>query len=204
MSAKLWDRRYAAVPGLYGEAPNDFLQAQARLLKPHSRVLCVGDGEGRNGVHLAELGHDVVALDVSEVALTHARELAERRGVHLETWHVDLAHYIELGDPPKPWDAVVCIFVHLPMPLRRAVARELTRQTAPGGRLLLEAYTPAQLALGTGGPKDPSLLVTRADVVDDWGDGWQLDVRLVERHVREGSGHTGLASVVQAIGLRLA
>lgn len=202
MSEQLWDERYRALPSVFGEEPNDFVRAQARLLKPRSRLLCVGDGEGRNGVYLASLGHDVVSLDQSSVGLEKARQLAAARGVEIETWHVGLEHYIGLGDPPARWDAVVCIFVHLPPQLRRQVARELTVQTAPGGLLLLEAYTPAQRAFGTGGPKDPELLMTRADVVADWSEGWQLDVRIVEREIHEGPGHRGLSSVVQAIGLR--
>lgn len=202
MTEELWDGRYRREDFLFGEAPNDFLRDQARLLRPGSRVLCVGDGEGRNGVYLASLGHGVVSLDESGVGLAKARSLAERRGVSIETWHVGLEHYIGLGDPPEPWDAVVHIFVHLPPELRRDVAVELTRQTRPGGVLLLEAYTPAQVVLGTGGPKDPERLVTRADVLDDWGDQWQLDARIVERMVREGTAHDGLSSVVQAIGLR--
>lgn len=202
MTEQHWDDRFGAEQYVFGEEPNDFLRAQTRLLKPGSRVLCIGDGEGRNSVHLASLGHDVVSQDQSGVGLAKARALAERRGVEIETWHVALEHYITLGDPPKRWDAVVSIFVHLPPELRGAVARELTRQTAPGGFLLLEAYTPAQLAFGTGGPKDPSLLLTRADVEADWSDGWQLDIRIVERDIQEGPGHRGLSSTVQAIGLR--
>lgn len=202
MTAGIWDERYGGEEFLYGEEPNDFLREQAKLLRKGSRVLCVADGEGRNGVFLAGLGHDVVSLDLSEVGLEKARRLAERRGVALDTWCVNLADYVERPAPDRPWDAVVVIFVHLQPELRHKVARVLTEQTAPGGVLLLEAYTPAQLMLGTGGPPDPRLLQTRADMQADWGDGWQLDVRLLEREVHEGAGHTGLASVVQAVGIR--
>ena len=77
----------------------------------------------------------------------------------------------------------------------------LDLDTRLGGKLVLEAYTPAQLSLGTGGPKDPELLMKRDDVASDW-QGWHLDVRLVERRIFEGMGHQGLSSVVQALGLR--
>lgn len=201
MTAEFWDERYSHPNFVFGYRPNDFLKAQARLLKPGSRVLCLGDGEGRNGVWLAERGHDVVSLDFSRVALDKAEQLAAERGVSLETWHVDLAEWVDHPDPLRQWDAVVSIFVHLPADLRRRVAVAVTRQSAPGAKLILEAYTPAQIALGTGGPTDPALLLTRDAVLHDWAD-WRLDVRLVERRIFEGMGHQGLSSVVQALGLR--
>lgn len=197
-----WDERFAAEGYVYGEEPNDFLRDHAKLLRPGSRVLCVGDGEGRNGVFLAGLGHEVVSLDQSRTGLAKAEDLARRRAVRIETWHVDLADYVRQPAPERQWDAVVSIFCHLPAELGHAVARTLTAQTREGGVLLLEAYTRAQPAFGTGGPKDPALLVTRAQVRDDWDEGWELDVRLVERRVNGGRLHNGLSSVVQAIGLR--
>ena len=200
MTSEFWDDRYTHPNFIFGYKPNDFLKAQARLLKPGSRVLCLGDGEGRNGVWLAERGHDVVSLDFSRVALDKAEALAAERGVEIETWHVDLAQWVDQSDPKQKWDAIVSIFVHLPAPLRRRVAETATRQSRPGASLILEAYTPAQLALGTGEPKLPELLMSRADVLEDWHD-WRLDVRILERRIFEGMGHQGLSSVVQALGL---
>ncbi len=199
MTAEFWDERYSHPNRVFGYRPNDFLAAQARFLKPASRVLCIGDGEGRNGVFLASKGHDVVSLDFSRVGLAKAEALAAEKGVSIETRCVDLADWADEPAPEPPWDAVVMIFVHLPAELRRRVARAATAQCAPGAMLVLEAYTPAQLMLGTGGPKDPELLVTRGAVQEDWV-GWHLDVRLVERRIFEGMAHQGLGSVVQALG----
>ncbi|RRD46572.1 class I SAM-dependent methyltransferase [Tessaracoccus sp. OH4464_COT-324] len=202
MSEAHWDERYRAEGARYGTEPNTFLRDNAHFLRPNSRVLCVGDGEGRNGVHLAGLGHRVVSLDQSSVGLAKARELAASRGVELETWHVGLEHYVGFGEAPEPWDGIVFIFVHLAPELRAAVARELTRQCAPGAVLLWESFSPAQRQLSSGGPHDISRLTTRADLAETWADGWRLDVRIVERVLKEGYGHDGLAAVVQAIGLR--
>lgn len=200
MSAEDWDERYRHPNFVYGYRPNDFLKGQARLLRPGSRVLCLGDGEGRNGVWLAQQGHDVVSLDFSQVALAKARALAQERGVAIETRCVDLAEWVDQPDPEQPFDAVVSIFLHLPAPLRRRVAQTATRQCAPGAKLILEAFTPAQPALGSGGPREPELLLSRADVQADW-EGWRLDVRILERRIFEGMAHQGLSSVVQALGL---
>lgn len=202
LSQEFWDERYGDPHRFfYGERPNDFLAAHARLIAPGSRVLCLADGEARNGVWLALQGHHVVSLDFSAVAQEKGRALAKARGVEVEFWCQDLADWVNEPDPEQPWDAVVSIFAHLPKSLAQAVAATATRQTRPGGMLLCEAYTPAQLSLGTGGPKTPDVLLTRTDVQDMWA-GWHLDVRLVERRIFEGPGHQGLSSVVQALGRR--
>ncbi len=52
--ADVWNTRYAGTDVyLFGEEPNDYLRAQAHLIPPGSDVLCLADGEGRNGVFLA-------------------------------------------------------------------------------------------------------------------------------------------------------
>ena len=58
-----WDAKYDVDGYLYGERPNAFLVDQAYRFTPGQRVLAVGDGEGRNGVWLAEQGPSVVADD---------------------------------------------------------------------------------------------------------------------------------------------
>ena len=64
-----WEARFAATDYIFGTAPNAFLKSQAHLLKPGQKALTLADGEGRNGVWLAEQGLDVLALDFSPNAL---------------------------------------------------------------------------------------------------------------------------------------
>lgn len=199
MSVQNWDQRYSHPNHVYGYRPNDFLVAQARFLRPRARILCIGDGEGRNGVFLAGLGHQVVSLDFSRVGLDKAEALARDKGVGLETWCVDLAEWVHHPPPAYRWDAVVSVFPHLEPGLRRQVAATVTSQCAPGAMLVLEEFTPAQPALGSGGPTDPQVLLTRPQAQEDWV-GWHLDVRLVERRIFEGMAHQGVCSVVQALG----
>ncbi len=75
-----WDDRYRSDDYVYGTGPNDFL-AEAVAGLPPGDVLCLADGEGRNSVHLAELGHEVTAVDISEIGLQKAESLASSRGV---------------------------------------------------------------------------------------------------------------------------
>ena len=86
-----WDQNYA-VPGYkYGTQPNAFLREQATRLPTGAEALVPGDGEGRNGVWLAQQGHRVRSVDGSAVGLQKAQALAAERGVMLATEQVDLA-----------------------------------------------------------------------------------------------------------------
>ncbi|MBW1880770.1 MAG: methyltransferase domain-containing protein [Deltaproteobacteria bacterium] len=88
----MWDKRYSEPGYAFGTAPNDFVVSVADRI-PAGRVLCLGEGEGRNAVYLAKRGHEVVAVDQSPVGLAKARELAESGGVRLETVQADLADF---------------------------------------------------------------------------------------------------------------
>ena len=80
----MWNQRYAGDELLFGEAPNDYLRAQAPRLPRHGRALCVADGEGRNSVWLARQGLQVQAFDISPVGVAKARALAARAGVQVD------------------------------------------------------------------------------------------------------------------------
>ena len=191
-----WDDRYAGEEFFFGTEPNVFLVEVAPRL-PAGRTLCIADGEGRNSVFLAGLGHEVTAMDASEVGMQKARALAAERGVELATVVADLREF-DFGQ--GRWDAIVSIFCHMPPDLRRDVHARAVAGLAPGGAFVLEAYTPDQLAYRTGGPPVRELLMTEADLRADLA-GLSFEA-LAERvrTVREGRGHDGPSAVVQAFG----
>lgn len=103
-----WDQRFAVEDYLFGTEPNAFLRAQQPRLKPGWRALAVADGEGRNGVWLAQQGLDVLSVDGSSVAQEKARKLAASRGVKLTIEHADLDTW---AWPVGQMDVVVGIFI---------------------------------------------------------------------------------------------
>jgi SAM-dependent methyltransferase len=190
-----WEQRYAEPAYAYGTEPNDFLVEVAARIPP-GPVLCLAEGEGRNAVWLAGRGHAVTAVDAAAAGLAKARALAAARGVKIETVAADLAAF---PIAPGVWSGIVAIFAHLPPPLRGMVHRAAVLGLAPGGVFVLEAFTPGQLALGTGGPRQPELLYTLQQLREDLA-GLTLEVgREVERPVVEGKYHTGRAAVVQVL-----
>lgn len=198
MDAAFWNERFAGADYVYGEAPNAFVAESAPKI-PAGPVLCLAEGEGRNAVYLAAHGHRVTAVDQSEVGMAKARRLAASRGVTIETAVADLENFpIARG----AWAGIVATFAHFPSALRRRVHQEVVTGLQPGGVFILEAYTPAQLALGTGGPKSPELLMTLAALRDELAGLELLVGREVERDVCEGGCHTGRGAVVQILARR--
>lgn len=199
-----WDQQFSAPGFKYGTAPNAFLQQQAELLAPHSTVLVPGDGEGRNGVWLAEQGHTVTTIDSSPVGLAKARALAETRGVSIETIEADLVCW---SSPPAPFDAVVFIYLHLPPSVRRTIHQALWSSLRDGGLIIVEAFHPQQLAYTSGGPKDPTMLYTlellRADLASVQGMTFDEVVAWEgETVLDEGPGHQGPAYVTRLVARR--
>lgn len=200
-----WDQQFSAPGFKYGTAPNAFLQEQAVLLSPHSRVLVPGDGEGRNGVWLAQQGHAVTTIDSSVVGLAKSRTLAAERGVLLDTVEADLTQW---SPGAAQFDAVVSIYLHLPPAVRSTIHHALWSSLRTGGLVLLEGFHPRQLTFASGGPKDPAMLFTldmlRADLASVPGAtfeellAWEGDTIL-----NEGPGHQGPAVVTRLVARRL-
>lgn len=192
-----WNERYATSGYVYGTEPNSFLGEHHALLQ--GPVLSLSEGEGRNAVFLAAHGLEVLGVDISRVALEKAHELAKSRGVQIKTVIADLATY----EPEENhYGSIVSISAHLPGTVRRHLYPLLERSLKPGGILLLEAYSEAQLARDTGGPKDADMLMTAGKLQRELPNLQPILLREIERDVSEGEGHTGVASVVQFIARR--
>jgi hypothetical protein len=195
-----WDQRYAEPGYKYGTLPNAFLRECAKRLPPVSRILVPGDGEGRNGVWLAEQGHGVLSVDNSHVGLKKAGELASSRGVSLQTRLVDLANW---QPPASSFDALVLIYTHLPSAIRQRAHRALANSLEPGGWIFLEAFHPAQLNYHSGGPKDVDMLYSPEQLNEDFAGlakaelAWHGEIVL-----SEGPGHQGAAHVTRWVGQR--
>ena len=73
------------------------------------------------------------------------------------------------------------------------------RVADPPPVLLLEAYTPAQIGRGTGGPAVAEMTMTLAGLRDELAGLEVIHGQELDREVIEGAGHTGLGAVVQVI-----
>ena len=193
----IWDERYAGEEFHFGTEPNEFLVSQRSLLKPGMSCLAVADGEGRNGVWLAEQGLHVLSVDASSVALSKARKLAEQRGVTLRFEQVDLMQWA-WGE--NCFDVVVAIFIQFAPPgTREQMFAHIKRCLKPGGLLLLQGYTPRQLEYKTGGPSQAENLYTEPMLRREFADMEILHLSEHDAVISEGAGHSGMSALIDMV-----
>jgi cyclopropane fatty-acyl-phospholipid synthase-like methyltransferase len=192
-----WQARFGATDYIFGKEPNAFLKAQASRLPAKGSALSIADGEGRNGVWLAQQGLDVLAVDFSPAALEKSRALAAERGVRLRTEVADVTSW---RWPEAAFDVVVAIFVQVVFPAERAVFfKNLKRALKPDGLLLMQGYRTEQLTYRTGGPPEPERLYTRALLQEAFGDMAQLDIREHDSTICEGTAHVGMSALIDLV-----
>ena len=192
----MWDRRYAAEGFLFGTAPADFLVAQAGRLQPEARVLCVADGEGRNSVYLAGLGHNVTAFDASAVGVEKARGMAAEAGVQVAFSVAGVDDW----DWSKEYDAVVAIFIQFAPPeMRRRLFAGISQAVRSGGLLLLHGYAPRQVGYGTGGPPNADNMYTEDLLREAFADLEILRLADYDAEIDEGPGHSGMSALVELV-----
>jgi SAM-dependent methyltransferase len=193
-----WESRFSVPDYVFGTEPNAFLKSQAEALPKSGSALAVADGEGRNGVWLAERGLDVLSIDWSPAGQGKAQALAKQRGVPLRTMRVDL---LQWDWPMAQFDVVAAIFIQfLTPPERQRVFASMRDALKPGGLLLIEGYRPEQLNYKTGGPSQVENLYTRELLEAAFGGLAEMRITEHDSMTSEGSGHHGMAALIDLVG----
>jgi SAM-dependent methyltransferase len=98
----------------------------------HGQVLDIGCGCGVPVARrLAAAGHQVTGVDVSDVQIERARRLVPGAVFHR-------ADATEMDFPPGSFDAVVCLYalIHMPLDRQPRLLRDIAGWLRPGGWLL--------------------------------------------------------------------
>jgi hypothetical protein len=97
------------------------------------------------------------------------------------------------------YDAIALIFLHLPPQVRDGIHQKLTSMLKPGGLLLVEAFSKAQLGRNTGGPPVLEMLYDEVVLRNDFSDLNILELYETIEAYTEGPYHQGEAAVIRMI-----
>lgn len=171
-----WDAKHGlAANEVAAEAPAGILTELWSLL-PAGPVLDLACGRGRNALFLAgngaKHGRHVTAVDWSGAALdileerAKAQNIAVRRIQRIDETKTPARAGIDLLQvdleaaalPPNRYSVILCVRY-----LQRSLFPQISRALRPGGMLLFETYTRAQLDF-SGGPRDPAHLLNTGEL----------------------------------------
>ncbi len=167
--AEFWDRMYRHRPAEWDGEPNPLLAEVAAGLAPGT-ALDMGCGEGADAVWLAQRGWQVMAVDLSQVALERGRAADPAQQV---TWvQADLHAW---KPPAEAFDLVSAHFLHIPPAGRREFFDGLARAVRPNGTLLVVAHDASDLETSIGRPPIPDLYFTAEEVAASLAPGrWEI------------------------------
>ncbi len=193
----MWNERYSKAGYLFGTEPALFLRKHKAYLTAGAKVLAVADGEGRNSTYMAEQGLDVVAMDGSYIAIEKARALAMSRKVTVDFHEADIAAW---DWTENQFDMVVAIFIQFVGPAQRNdIFAGIKRTLKPGGLVMVHGYTPEQVELGTGGPRNVENMYTDETLSQAFADFGLLELRSYHQEIDEGEGHSGQSALIDLI-----
>lgn len=194
-ATQFWNERFDKKEFIFGKEPNEYLVEQAsRYLEPNSSVLCIADGEGRNGVWLAKQGMRVTGFDVSDIALAKANQFATDSEVNIQ---YSLCDTDSFDWQANLYDAVIGIFIQFADPeMRTRIFKQIHQTLKPGGLFILQGYTPKQLEYKTGGPSLIEHLYTE-EMIRELSQGYEiLDLQCYEKELSEGARHAGMSALL--------
>lgn len=194
-ATQFWNERFDTSEFIFGKEPNEYLvQKSVEYLKKNDKVLCIADGEGRNGVWLAKQGMRVVGFDASDIALEKAKKFAQDHQVEVAYSFSDTDSF---DWEANEYDAVVGIFIQFADPkMRERIFRQTYQALKPGGIFILQGYTPKQLEYKTGGPSLIEHLYTEEMIRELVGDFTILELTSYEKELSEGPRHTGMSAIL--------
>ena len=192
-----WDERFSIEDYLFGAEPAQALVKLEHYLIPQGDTLVIADGEGRNSVYLASKGFKVTATDASTVANIKARALAASQNVEVD---YQVEDFFDIDWSAKQYDNIVGIFFQfIPPDKIKQVLTALRTAIKKGGTLLIHGYTPQQIELATGGPKDVSPMYTK-ELFEDMFENVEILVNNeYQMQLTEGSGHNGPSALIDFV-----
>ena len=201
---KRWNERYAKKALVWSAGPNQQFAREARTLPP-GRALDVACGEGRNAIWLAEQGWDVTAVDFSETGIDKGKQIAEKRGVHVN-WVVEDVSTWQF--PTHEFDLVAVLYLHTDSPEREKWLSNVLHSVKVNGTFLYIGHDASNIDSGVGGPQDPDQVPSVSEIGSALEDFRIQTAEVIDRPIADDPGHgkeiTGIAldAFIRATRLR--
>lgn len=191
---EFWNGKFSKADFFYGVNPNEFLASNLELLKEYKKMLCLGEGEGRNAIFFAKNGFNVTAIDASDLGLKKLANRALEENLHVKTVCMDL----NLWEANEKYDVIVASYLHMYKNEREELFKKIEESLNSGGYFIGEFFSTKQLSYKSGGPKDLDLLYTIEDFTNYFE---KCDKKVTEEIVNldEGIGHQGEACVIRVV-----
>ncbi|MEU7580333.1 class I SAM-dependent methyltransferase [Streptomyces sp. NPDC041068] len=152
--AAWWDGFYAdrdkPVPFFVAKPDESLVSYVERGIVTPGRALDLGCGPGRNALHLASLGFDVDAVDLSPTAVAWAEDRAREAGARVR-FHRGDAFDPTATELTGPYDLIhdSGCFHHLPPHRRVGYLALVDRALAPGGHFSLTCFAAGERGMGS-------------------------------------------------------
>ena len=115
-------------------------------IRPGTKVLDLGCGDGTTAVPAARLGADVLGVDIAANLVEAGNARAKAEGLeNLRFEEGDASDLANLSD--EEFDLVVTVFGAMFAPRPYDVAKEMVRVTRPGGRIVMGNWIPGDPTL---------------------------------------------------------
>ncbi|PUE65872.1 SAM-dependent methyltransferase [Arcobacter caeni] len=189
-----WNGKFSKADYFYGTKANEFLASKIKLIKNKKKLLCLGEGEGRNAIFFAKNGFEVSAIDTSDVGLSKLELRSKEENLNVKTFCMDLNHW----ETSEKYDVIVASYLHMFKEEREKLFRKIEDSLNPNAYFIAEFFSTKQLDFTSGGPKDLELLYTIEDFKNHFlSCKKELKEELVT--LNEGIGHQGEACVIRVV-----
>lgn len=191
---QFWNEKFTKDGYLYGINPNEFLASKLNLFKKDSKLLCLGEGEGRNAIFFAKNGFKVKAIDASNIGLEKLQKRAKEQNLDINTLCIDLNHW----QANEKYDVIIASYLHMYKNEREELFLKIENSLNIKGYFVAEFFSQNQLSYNSGGPKDTELLYT----IEDFKNNFNSCTKQISEEIvflNEGRGHQGKASVIRVV-----
>jgi 2-polyprenyl-3-methyl-5-hydroxy-6-metoxy-1,4-benzoquinol methylase len=191
---EFWNSKFSKADYFYGTKANEFLSSNLQLLNNHKKLLCLGEGEGRNAIFFARNGFEVSAIDASDVGLEKLDLKSKEENLEIKTFCMDLNHW----DDSLKYDVIVASYLHMYKNERESLFEKIENSLESNGYFIGEFFSTKQLTYNSGGPKDLDLLYT----IEDFKNHFNSCEKNITQEIvilDEGIGHQGEACVIRVV-----